>query len=149
MSGHETTPPDKLLILGQSLGRCGGRHGRRRHAREGIRGIAAESAFDSYREIAKDKAPDLLARLSVSDGLSPRDVVARLSPTPILFIHGTADRVVPYARGKALFAAAKEPKTLWTIRGGRHTEAFTRYGTIYRPRLVTFFRDCVEDAGGR
>ena len=146
---REDIEQDRLLILGQSLGGAVAITALAGRDMTGIRGIAVESTFDSYLEIAKAKAPDMVARIFVSDGLSPKPVVAELSPAPILFIHGTADRVVPYARGKALFDAAKEPKELWTVQGGRHTEAFTRYGTIYQPRLVAFFKECLESGRGK
>jgi uncharacterized protein len=45
--------------------------------------------------------------------------IARLQ-APLLVIHGDADEVIPYAHGQALFAAAPEPKTFFTVPGGRH-----------------------------
>jgi len=66
----------------------------------------------------------------------------------VLIIHGTADPVVPYHHAQALYAAAREPKTLWTIPDGGHTSAFGRYGEIYRPRLVAFLDGCLTDAPG-
>ena len=39
---------------------------------------------------------------------------------PVLIIHGTADGVVPYSHGKALYGFAKEPKRFVSIEGGDH-----------------------------
>ncbi len=136
---------DKLLVFGQSLGGAVAISAIGRMNVRGLRSIAVESTFDSYEAIAKEKVPDILAGLFVSDKLSPDSVIANIAPIPIVFIHGTSDRVVPYRRGKALFEKAEQPKTMWTVRGGRHTEAFTRYGTTYRPRLVTFFKECLKE----
>jgi hypothetical protein len=36
------------------------------------------------------------------------------------------------------------PKGMWTINDGGHTEAFTTYGATYQPRLVAFFKKCLE-----
>jgi fermentation-respiration switch protein FrsA (DUF1100 family) len=135
---------NKLFVLGQSLGGAVAISAIAGTNISGICGIVIESTFDSYTAIAKDKAPDILAALFISDTLSPISVVVDLSPTPMVFIHGTADKVVPYARGKRLFDQAKKPKSMWTIRGGRHTEAFTTYKATYRPRLIEFFKECLQ-----
>jgi len=136
--------PDKLFVFGQSLGGAVAIRAIADAGASGIRAVVLESTFDSYTAIAKEKAPDLLASLFISDKLSPDDVIADLSPVPMLFIHGTSDRIVPYARGKRLFDLAKEPKELWTIKNGRHTEAFTTYVSIYQPKLVEFFKQCLK-----
>jgi hypothetical protein len=135
---------DRLIIFGQSLGGAVAISAIASTNVNGICGIAVESTFDSYVAIAKEKAPDILAALIISDALSPNAVVADLSPVPIVFIHGTSDRVVPYRRGKSLFDKAKRPKEMWTIKGGRHTEAFTKYGKTYRPKLIAFFEECLK-----
>lgn len=136
---------DKLFVLGQSLGGAVAIASVAEAKVKGVRGVAVESTFDSYTAIAKDKAPDILVSLFVSGKHNPKSVVAELSPLPLLFIHGTADVVVPYARGKSLYDAAKKPKGLWRIDGGRHTQAFTFYGSTYRPRLVEFFNKCMNN----
>ena len=40
---------------------------------------------------------------------------------PLLILHGTQDRMVPYEMGQKLFAAAKGPKTFVSIPDGDHT----------------------------
>jgi len=39
---------------------------------------------------------------------------------PVLVAHGTDDQVIPVAQGRALFAAAHEPKRLLIVPGGTH-----------------------------
>lgn len=41
---------------------------------------------------------------------------------PLLVMHGTADEVIPFSQGKALFDNANEPKTFVRIEGGKHNE---------------------------
>jgi fermentation-respiration switch protein FrsA (DUF1100 family) len=135
---------DSLFVLAQSLGGAVAISAIGSTNIAGLCGVAVESTFDSYKEIAKEKAPNLLASVFISDALSPDAVVTNIAPTPMVFIHGTSDRVVPYRRGKRLWEQAKEPKALWTVNGGRHTEAFTTYASIYRPQLVAFFKKCLE-----
>lgn len=50
---------------------------------------------------------------------------ARISPRPLLIIHGTNDEVVPPDNAKIIYQAAGEPKQLVWIKGGDHR--FTRY----------------------
>ena len=40
---------------------------------------------------------------------------------PILILHGTGDRTIPFAFGERLYAAAPEPKRFVRIEGGSHT----------------------------
>jgi pimeloyl-ACP methyl ester carboxylesterase len=44
---------------------------------------------------------------------------------PLLQSHGTADRLIPYAMGRQLFAAANEPKRFIAIPGGDHNDLQT------------------------
>lgn len=52
--------------------------------------------------------------------LRPVDVIGRISPRPLLIVHGTADDVVPVADAGRLYAAAAEPKELRLIPGAGH-----------------------------
>ena len=42
------------------------------------------------------------------------------------------------------YESAQEPKERLTVRGGGYTEVFTKYGTVYQPRLVRSLRKCVD-----
>jgi len=145
--------PDRIIVLGQSLGGANaiavlGSPGAPR-----VRAVAVDSAFYSYRMMARAvirRVPLLgllrwpLSFLVIGDAHSPGDVVAGISPTPLLIFHGTADRVVPYAQGVMLYDAAKEPKELVTIPDGHHTDAFANPDSPYRHRLVDFYRDALK-----
>jgi fermentation-respiration switch protein FrsA (DUF1100 family) len=48
------------------------------------------------------------------------DFVSRVSPIPLLIVHGEEDETVPVEQGKALFEAAGEPKELCLLSGGIH-----------------------------
>lgn len=140
--------PSKLLVLGQSLGGAqaiavvGGGE------RKGVRAVAIDSTFFSYRSIVRDKIAAIpllanfknpLSRLLIGDQLSPADYVAGIAPIPLLLIHGTADEVIPFPHAEMLLDRAGQPKTLWRIDGGSHTGAFLASGSPYRQRLVEFF----------
>jgi fermentation-respiration switch protein FrsA (DUF1100 family) len=139
--------PDRLAVWGQSLG------GAVAIAslgllpdKSGIRAIVLESTFDSYRSMARN----VLARhiltwpfqwlpwICVSNQHKPTKYLGRLPHCPIVVIHGDADPVVPFALGERLYARLNQPKEFWKVSGGKHTEAFTRYAAVFRPRLVDF-----------
>ena len=144
---------DRIVVFGQSLGGANAIAAVAQNEFEGIKAVVIEATFYSYRTIAKEKASAMglgkkpgaaIVDALIDDSHSPGPVVDRISPIPLLFVHGTSDSVVPYNHSERLLDKAKEPKELWTIPGGRHTEAFTRYGSTYRPRLVAFLKKRLE-----
>jgi fermentation-respiration switch protein FrsA (DUF1100 family) len=76
---------------------------------------------------------------------SPLLILRKIGPSPLLIIHGDADQVIPYSQGRQIYQAASPPKEFWTVTGGHHTEAFTRYAKEYRPKLVKFFEERLDD----
>ncbi|HVS68662.1 MAG TPA: alpha/beta hydrolase [Mycobacteriales bacterium] len=53
---------------------------------------------------------------------APVDVVARISPIPLLIVHGDQDHYFPVEHPNALYDAAREPKELWLVAGFAHAE---------------------------
>jgi pimeloyl-ACP methyl ester carboxylesterase len=53
---------------------------------------------------------------------SPVEVAHRIAPTPLLIVHGTADRYFPLTHAHALHAAAGASAELWTPGGIGHGE---------------------------
>jgi fermentation-respiration switch protein FrsA (DUF1100 family) len=140
--------PERVVILGQSLGGAHAVAVMQEEIARGVRAVAVDSSFYSYRLIVKDKISRIpvmsalrrpLSRLIIDDRLSPHLVVGRISPVPVLIIHGTGDRVVPYHHGKMLYDAAAQPKEFVTVEGGTHTEAFVRPESTFRDILVRFY----------
>lgn len=145
--------PSRILVFGQSLGGAVAVASLAELGSSGIRAIALESVFSSYRSVARAKLGRPLflrflwrplAFVLISDRYRPLDYLQSLPHCPLLVIHGDRDPVVPYEEGLALFQAAREPKTLWTLKGGGHTQAFSAYGKVYRPRLVEFYLKALE-----
>ena len=137
--------PGDVIVFGQSLGGAVAvtalAASPRRHE---VKALIIEGAPSSYRGITREKLAAFwltwplqwpLARL-MNDDYRPADAIAEISPTPVLILHGQADRVVPPQHGEALFVAAKEPKALWLFEGvghiaalaeGRNRKALTRF----------------------
>jgi fermentation-respiration switch protein FrsA (DUF1100 family) len=57
---------------------------------------------------------------------------------PLLVLHGDADEVVPIRQGRAVFEAARPPKTFVTLPGARHNDAHVAGGETYWRAWATF-----------
>ena len=58
-------------------------------------------------------------------GFHPEWIVDKISPRPVLFITSDDDRLVPPDESEALYAKAREPKKLITLKGWGHYEVYT------------------------
>ena len=70
---------------------------------------------------------------------SVRKAIARMTPRPMLFIHGEADSYLPVEQSLRLYALAPQPKYLWIAPGARHNQAVIRHPDRYREITVAFF----------
>jgi dipeptidyl aminopeptidase/acylaminoacyl peptidase len=77
-----------------------------------------------FREIGAIRDKDFPA--SIEDWqkgfetISPINWIDKISPRPLLLIHGDADEVIPLEHAHKLYQKAKEPKELKIIPGARH-----------------------------
>jgi uncharacterized protein len=71
------------------------------------------------------------------EGPRPTEIIGRFAPRPVLFIMGTADRVVPPALTRVVFGAAREPRELWEIAGAAHGD-YLDVDPTFGPRLLEF-----------
>jgi pimeloyl-ACP methyl ester carboxylesterase len=73
------------------------------------------------------------------DDLRTRDVVPSVAPTPILFLAGSADIVVPARMTRDVFEHAREPKEYLSIEGAGHGNYGDVAGRRYFEQVVAFF----------
>jgi len=127
------TDPDRVVVLGQSLGGSVAVYTVARSPRKDrIRALVIDSAFSSYRRIAREKLGDfwltwpLQVPLSwtVNDSYSAEKWIGQVSPVPVLILHGLDDPVVPTHHGRMLLEAAREPKGLWLTARPGHVQSF-------------------------
>lgn len=52
----------------------------------------------------------------------PREAAARITPAPLLVVHGDADAYFPVAHARAIYEAAEDPRELWIEPGMGHAE---------------------------
>ena len=73
----------------------------------------------------------------------PLDAIAGLAPRPVLLLHGTRDRVIPYAHAEQLADAAGPACTLVTFPGADHCEAYFTDRPGYIARVDAFLRSAL------
>jgi len=142
---------DRMVLFGQSLGGSlaawYAARGPRRHV---FSGVVVDSAFSSYREIARDALDTVWwarwakwpASYTIDDSFSPVSVVGEIAPVPVLFIAGGRDRIVPPAHSERLFAAATAPKAYWLFPEAGHIGALT--DSTARERLAGWIEEVVS-----
>lgn len=152
VAGRKDVDPSRLLVFGQSLGGANAIAAVGSGKLRGVRAVAIESAFASYRSIVREKIgliPVLsllkwpLSYLLIGDSYSPVDVVDRIAPLPLLLIYGSQDPVIPISEGEKLYRKARQPKLFWNVAGDRHAAAFVEKEP-YRKRLVQFYLDALS-----
>lgn len=125
--GRSDVDPRQLVVFGQSLGGALAVHYAAHSGyREHIRSLVIDSAFASYRDIAREKLAGLWLgplAITVQDEYSPIRSIATISPIPVLIIHCENDVIIPVAHARRLYEAAKPPKDLWIIPNCGHIQA--------------------------
>ena len=73
----------------------------------------------------------------------PADVVARIAPRPILFIHGAKDDYTVPSNMATLAAAARTVPNAnvqtWLVPGAKHAQSYHTEGEVYVERIVAFY----------
>jgi fermentation-respiration switch protein FrsA (DUF1100 family) len=128
---RENVAPDKLILMGESLG---GAVAVDLAAEKGARGLILESTFTSLRDVGAHHFPWIPVRLLVRTQL---DALAKIKSYrgPLLQSHGDQDTVVPYKFGRKLFEAANGPKEFVTLTGEEHNDL---RGLAYYEKLGQF-----------
>jgi len=146
---------DRIIVYGQSLGGALAAYYVAHSAyRDRIRAVILESAFSDYVDIAQEKFADhwitwpfqWIPHFSVDDRFSPLPEMAKISPIPLLILHGDQDRIVPMHHSQRLYDAALQPKQLWIIPGAGHIQ--TMADPAQRDRLVAWLREVLAAPPG-
>jgi pimeloyl-ACP methyl ester carboxylesterase len=130
--------PGRAFIYGHSLGGAVAIELGLRHPEAA--GLILESTFTSMADMAKLAYWMFPADWLLNQRFDALAKVPRLR-LPMLFIHGPADREVPYTMSERLFAAARGPKWLTLIPGGGHEDSADVGGTLYTRAVLDFTRN--------
>lgn len=104
--------------------------------------VILESTFTSVRELSSTILP-LFPQIIVPD-IYPSIRKIGSVKSPVLFIHGTRDSLIPFRHGQKLYEKAGNPKDFYAVEGGDHNDTYIVAGTEYFERLTTFI-----DTGGQ
>ncbi|MBV9192324.1 MAG: alpha/beta hydrolase, partial [Betaproteobacteria bacterium] len=113
--------PENVYVYGHSLGAAVAIDLASKHPELG--GLIVESAFTSIYDMARlDSKYDLFpVGLLLNQRFESLKKVSRLH-VPVLYIHGTADRVIPYSMGVALYQHSGGRKRFVAVAGGGHDD---------------------------
>jgi len=135
-----------LVIFGQSLGGAVAAVAAAETA-DDIAGLVLDGAFSSHRREAAWVCRNSLwawpvwkvaGRILVSKGYDPVDYIGKISPKPVLIMHGKQDRVVGWQQAIELYEAARMPKELWLVEDCDHYEVWEKYADEARRRFLEF-----------
>ena len=126
-----------LLIFGRSLGAAVAAEMASRHD---SRAVILESPFMSIREMARVMLPALPIGPLLSAKFDVIDKVGKIT-APLLVLHGDQDEIIPFEQGQRVFAAARQPKQFYPIKGAGHNDTFIVGGNGYYERLQSFIEN--------
>ncbi len=112
--------------------------------------LVLDSPFPAIAEMLARVVPSPIFRpglrifIQLETGLSIEDLrpiahIPTIQPRPVFFIQGEADSTIPADSAMRLYAAAGEPRALWTEPGVEHVSMFTTYPDEYEQQVVAFF----------
>jgi dipeptidyl aminopeptidase/acylaminoacyl peptidase len=117
--------------------------------------VVAASPFTSMEEVWETSRPSILPKsiLEITMSLSelrkgfdrnqvrPEDVISKISPRPILLIHGSDDKRITQNQAMRLFDAAEDPKLIWLVEGASHGEVRSPILDYLITNIIVFFDD--------
>lgn len=100
-------------------------------------GLIAESTFTTMSEMGEREYHHIFVDWLLNQRFDSLGKISGLK-VPVLFIHGTWDRIVPYQMSQRLFDRAPQPKFLTLIDGGEHNNSSSVGWTEYRSAFTSF-----------
>ena len=142
---------NNIIVLGQSLGGAIAVYTvANSPLRSHVKTLVIDSVFSSYRVITREKAAQFVITwplqyplsLLINNYYSPNKWIGKVSPIPLLIIHGDQDTMVPLHHGTVLYGKALAPKKLWVVKGRGHIQAFTEKDI--REEFVHYLKDAIS-----
>ena len=131
---HFAADTNRILLFGESIGTAVAVDlATKKHCC----GLILESALTSAADYAQTMKPWLPLRFFIHSKFESI-VKIRNVHVPLLSIHGTDDKTIPFALGRKLFEAANEPRWFYEIPGAGHNDTFIVGGQAYLQRIEEF-----------
>lgn len=125
---------------------------------ERIKAVVADSAFASQARLVTHHLRQYVGRFiapaifRLAKGVLHYDIhevepggdAGKISPRPVMFIHGELDDVTNPDDSISMYKAAGEPKELWIVEGAGHVDAYFQNREEYSRRVGEFFERRLE-----
>ncbi len=134
--------PNKIVLWGESLGSAVSLEVARQVPH---RAVVLQSPFTSALDMGARMIPWLPVRRWMRNRFDNLEKIQHIS-TPILIVHGTEDRIVPFDMGEALYRAARPPKSFVPVPGADHNDLWTVADEKVWERINTFFSEYGDEA---
>lgn len=125
--------PRRIVLYGESLG---GAAAIDLAARYSPGALILQSTFTSMSDMVSRVAPGF-PRFLLRTRMNSIDKIGNVV-CPTLFVHGSADELVPFEMSKRLYSASSASKEFCEIRGAGHNDVFLTGGKSYIDRLRAF-----------
>ncbi len=119
-------PLGRIVVFGHSLGGAVATDVAWR--KPAVGGLIVMASFTSLDDLVADLTLPLLGNL-IAESWESIEKVPDIKK-PKLFIHGTADGLIPVEHARELHAAAAEPKELLVVEGGEHNSVLDSPGVL-------------------
>jgi abhydrolase domain-containing protein 13 len=145
--GHANIDSSKLFIFGRSLGGAVAFHLAEYAAQHGISiaGVITENTFTSISSMVDHLMPFLtpIKPFVLKIGWNSGKIVPTLTNTPMLFLVGAKDELVPPTHSRDLYTAATKSSAhnlvqMHVIADGTHNESWTLGGPEYWDAIRAF-----------
>ena len=134
-------PAERIVLWGHSIGGAVAAH---LATEQPCSGLVLEATFRSARLMAGRMLPFLPVGPLMSYRFDNERNVELLQ-VPVLFVHGTADTIIPFADSEHLYSLAPEAKEFWPVDGADHNDIQEVAGSAFAERLIAFASQAVSD----
>lgn len=128
-------PAYKIIVYGESLGGAIATYIAQKHQ---VGGLILASTFTAITDRAAELYPFFPIRWISKFSYNSLERMPTIK-TPILVIHSSEDRIVPFHHGQALYEAANQPKMFVKIQGD-HSNGFIDSLITYRTGIEKFVK---------
>jgi len=136
---ERSVSPDRIVLFGKSLGGAVAID----LATEVVpAGLIVQSSFTSVPDMAARHFP-FVPKALIRTRMDSLSKIGGIK-VPKLFIHSSADEVVPFEQGRRLYEAASEPKRFHTVDGAGHNETWVVGGLAYNAAIREFVGYCAQ-----
>jgi fermentation-respiration switch protein FrsA (DUF1100 family) len=130
---------NNIIIFGRSIGTAAALDVSRN---SNIRGLMLITPLTSGKAHAKATGLGLLSPLA-GDAFNNLSKIKYIK-SPLLVLHGTNDRIIPFSMGEEIFDAAQTEKKFVKIEGAGHNNLQSTYRSAYWPPIIEFINEHLD-----